>query len=101
MSSRAPVGNIVTTQPLGLLCVDFLTLETSKGGYPHLLVITDHFTRYAQAVPTKNRPQQWLHYGMPKRLHSDQGPCLEGNVIKELCQITEIEKSRTTPYHAP
>jgi hypothetical protein len=32
-NSRAPLVNIRTTQPLEFVCMDFLTLETSKGGY--------------------------------------------------------------------
>ena len=32
-----------------LVCTDFLTLEMSKGRYQHILVITDHFTKYAVA----------------------------------------------------
>ena len=47
--------NIKTTQPLKLVSVDYMTLEMSKGGYQHILVTTDHFTRYAWAVPTKNQ----------------------------------------------
>ena len=33
---------------MDLVCMDFLSLEMSAGGYEHILVITDHFTRYAQ-----------------------------------------------------
>ena len=108
-NSRAPLVNVVTTQPLELVCVDFLTLETSKGGYQYVLVITDHFTRYAQAIPTRNMTAKTtaeaifnnfvVHYGMPKRLHSDQGANFESRIIKELCQVTGCQKSRTTPYH--
>nr|KAG5705225.1 hypothetical protein BaRGS_011251 [Batillaria attramentaria] len=108
-NSRAPLVNVVTTQPLELVCTDFLTLETSKGGFQHVLVITDHFTRYALAVPTRNMSakttadvlfnQFVVHYGMPKRLHSDQGANFEGRIIRELCQLMECQKSRTTPYH--
>jgi hypothetical protein len=35
--------------------MDFLTLAKSKGGYQHILVITDQYTRYALAIPTKNQ----------------------------------------------
>jgi len=69
----------------------FLTLEKSKGGHQHSLVITVHFTGYAQAIPTKNKLSKAtaeavfnhfiVHYCIPKRIHSDQGTNFESNVI--------------------
>ena len=81
-----------------------------EGGFQHILVVTDHYTRYAIAVPTKNQTAKTaacalfnefiVHYGFPKRIHSDQGQCFEGKLIKELCSLSGMTKSRTTPYHA-
>ena len=89
--------------------MDFLTLEMSAGGYENVLVITDHFTHFAQAIPTKNQTAKTTakvlfdnficHYGFPSRLHSDQGRNFDGAIIKELCRLANISKSRTTPYH--
>ena len=57
--TTAPLVNIKTSRPLELVCMDYLTLEESKGGYSNILVITDHFTHYTVAVPTRN---QTAHY---------------------------------------
>lgn len=91
------------------MCIDYLKLERSVGGYENVLVITDHFTRYAQAIPTLNQTAKTtarvlfdkfiVHYGFPERLHSDQGRNFESNIIKQLCELADIAKSRTTPYH--
>lgn len=105
----APLVSIPSSQPLELICMDFLCLETSKGGYNNVLVITDHYTKYAIAVPTKNSTAKTtadaffnnfvVHYGLPTRIHTDQGPNFESQLLKELCVITGIAKSHTTPYH--
>ena len=80
----------------------------SAGGYEHILVITDHFTRYAQANPSRNQTAKttarllfdtiFCHYGYHSCLHSDQGRNFESEVIKELCAIANVDKTRTTPY---
>lgn len=73
------------------------------------LVVTDHFTRYAQAFPAKDQravtvakilvEKFFVHYGLPARIHSDQGRDFESRLIKELSGILGIRKSRTSPYH--
>ena len=40
-----------------------------------------------------------MHYGWPEKIHSDQGGCLESLLIKELCNIADVQKFQTTPYH--
>ena len=80
-----------------------------SAGYQYVLVITDHYTRYAQAIPTKNMSAKTtadalfhnfiVHYGFPAKIHSDQGANFESQLIRELCKLTNITKSRTTPFH--
>lgn len=108
--STASLVNLTSSSPMAIVCIDFLSLERSKGGFEHILVITDHFTRYAQAYPTTNQTAKTtakvlfekfiVHYGFPNRIHSDQGANFESSLIKELCQLAGVIKSRTTPYHA-
>ena len=104
----APLVGVHTTEPLELVCTDFLKVDAASNGTQYILVITDHFTRYAKAVPTRNMSARTTaeallgfieNFGIPKRLHSDQGANFESKVIRELCVLLGVEKSRTTPFH--
>ena len=99
----------LVTQPLELVHMDYLSLEPSKGNIENVLVITDHFTRYALAYPSKTQTAQatarilWdnfiCHYGFPEKFISDQGRNFESDLIIELCKIAGVKKVHTTPYH--
>lgn len=105
----APLLNIRTSRSLEQVCMDFLSLEPDRSNTKNILVITDNFTKYAMAVPTRNQKAQtvgrclWdhflVHYGFPEKLHSDQGTDFKSRMIKELFKVAAISKTRTTAYH--
>lgn len=107
--NAAKLVSVESHHPMELVCMDFLSLEMSSGGFENILIITDHFTRFSQALPSKNQTARTTakllfdsfisHYGFPSRLHSDQGRNFESEVIRELCKLAGVEKTRTTPYH--
>ena len=82
--------------------MDYLSLEPSEGYMENVLVITDHFTRYTLAYPSKTQTAQatarilWdnfiCHYGFPEKFISDQGGNFESDLIKELCKIAGAKK---------
>lgn len=106
---RAPLESIKTSAPLEIVCIDFWTAEDSNNKSVDVLVVTDHFTRLAQAFPCRDQcakqvaKQLWdkyfCIYGFPERIHSDQGASFESQLISELLKVAGVRKSRTTPYH--
>lgn len=91
------------------VCIDFLSMEPDSKGSANILVVTNHFTRYAHSYVTKDQKAStvakvlvenfFVQYGLPARLHSDQGRNFESRLIKELLGMLGIKKSRTSPYH--
>ena len=53
-----PLQPIIANQSMELVYMDFLSIEPSKENVENVLVITDHFTRYAQAYPSKSQTAQ-------------------------------------------
>ena len=103
------VRHLLATKSLTLTVhIDFTVLEPSKGK-ENVLVMTDVFTKFTKAVATRDQRastvalcliQEWFHhYGVPDRIHSDQGRNFESDIIKQVCKLYEIQKTRTTAYH--
>ena len=106
---RAELNIIDVTRPLELVHIDFLTIKAPKKDKDvNILVVTDNFTRYAQAFVTRSQTAPvvgntfwekfFVHYGFPEKILSDQGRNSKSNLIAELCKLVQIKKLRTTPY---
>ena len=110
LTDKAPMENVDATYPMELVHMDYLTIKADEGGKDvHILVITDHFTRYAQAIVTSSQTAKcttqnlWekfiVHYGLPKKILTDQGCNFESDLLKALCEIAQVKKLRTSGYH--
>jgi hypothetical protein len=95
--------------PLERMALDIMgPLPQTDKGHKYILVITDYFTKWAEAYPMKDQEASTVadflvdficHYGLPLQLHSDQGRQFQSNLFRELCTILGIDQTRTSPYH--
>ncbi len=98
----APMVPILAREPMELLAIDFLSLEKGKGGFEHVLVVTDSFTKYSWAFPTHNQQAPtvakllWenilVNFGFPQRLHSDQGRDFESRITGIYAKWLELRR---------
>ena len=86
-TEKAELNPILATRPLKLVHIDYFTIKPSASCKSvkdiNILIITDHFTQYAQAyiTPSQRAPvvaktlwdNFFVHYGFPERILSDQG----------------------------
>ncbi len=104
-AARSHMGHMLASRPNEILAIDFTVLEASRTGIENVLVMTDVFTKYTLAVPTRDQRAEtvarvlvgeWFYrLGVPGRIHSDQGRNFESILVQQLCRLYNIKKSRT------
>ena len=92
------------------MAVDILgPLPESETGNSYIMVVGDYFTRWMEAFAIPNQEattvaeklveEVFMRFSIPEQLHSDQGRQFESKFLTEICNLLNIQKSRTTPYH--
>ena len=78
-------------------------------GYNQVLVMIDHFTKYAEVAPfmTASAEETCDHLinvwkarpGCPITLQSDNGKAFVGDLTKELIKRSQVAQVHSTTYH--
>ena len=108
--SRAPLQLDPVERPLQRVAMDIMgPLPETPRGNKYVLVIADYFTKWTEAYPIPNMEAITVakclvneficRFGVPEQLHSDQGRNFESKVIKNICDLLQIRKTRTSAYH--
>ena len=110
-NKRAPMEIVRTGFPMERIAIDILgELPETDRGNRYILVIGDYFTKWTECHAMPNMETKTVatllieqvisRFGVPYRIHSDQGRQFESQLLTEMCSLLQIEKTRTTPYHA-
>ena len=104
------MGRVPVSAPMERIAIDILgPLPETDQGNRFIVIIGDYFTKWIEAYATRDHKattiakvlveQFILRYGLPGTIHTDQGRDFESHLIKELCSLLDINKTRTTPWH--
>ena len=107
---KAPLQSYVTRRPLEIIGIDITgPLPLTRRGNRYILGITDYFSKYSCLIPLKEISaervaraiwEEWItKFGIPERIHSDQGTNFESIMFKEFCSLMGTKKTCTSPYY--
>lgn len=108
--NRAPLQTIEIGYLMQVVAVDIIgPFLESQAGNSYILVADDYFSKWMEAYPIPNQEAStvaqklvdefFCRFSTPEQLHSDQGKQFESELLKEICTILNIAKTRTTAYH--
>ena len=107
--SNFPLKPITSSRFNELVQIDHMKLSPTSTGYNHVLVMVDHYTKLAEAVPCGDDnaeqtcdllPKKWFaRYGTPAYIQSDNGPQFAARLTQLFVQAGYIIQVFSTPEH--
>ena len=91
--------------------IDFIVEISNKfsGGHSWILVATDYFTKWVEAIPTRNATSKVVinfilnniitQFGCPQKIITDNAMCFRSEEYKEFCKKYGIIEYTSSPYH--
>jgi hypothetical protein len=106
-----PLIPIVVNSPFQQWGLDFIgeINPLSSGQHKWILVGTDYFTKWIEAIPTQNDTHQVVmkflyenilsRFGCPKRMVTDNSVAFKVEALVEMCKSMGIQLVHSTPYY--
>jgi hypothetical protein len=106
-----PLKPIVVTGPFQQWGLDFIgeLYLSSSGQHRWNLVATDYFTKWIEAIPTRNATHSFIinflndhifaRFGYPKRLVTKNATAFKADVLGKLCEDMGIHLIYSTAYY--
>ena len=109
--AKAPIGSYCAGAPMDRIFTDVLgPFPRSDNGNKLVLLVMDQFSKWVEAYPIPDQTAETVahrivyefisRFGCPLDIHSDQGTNYESKLFQEVCRLLEINKTRSSPYHA-
>jgi hypothetical protein len=109
-SQQGEIQPIVTTRACQIVATDLSgAFPITKRGNQYILHITDLYIKILVLVAIPNKTtkvvaekilQKWFWvYGIPEQVHSDQGKEFASQLWDAICNLLDVERTNTTPYH--
>lgn len=106
-TNRAPLGSYISGGPMERVALDILgPLPVTEKGNKYILVITDLFTKWTEAVAIPDQESKTIctafidnfitKFGTPLQLHSDQGRNFQSDIFRNTLSLLGIDQTRTT-----
>ena len=106
---KFPIKSVESSEFNEVVQIDHQKICMKESGYNQILVIIDHFTKLAEAVPCQTASAEetcdhlithWISkYGCPMTFQSDNGKAFVGDLTKELMKRSHNAQAHSTTYH--
>ncbi|CAC5382534.1 unnamed protein product [Mytilus coruscus] len=110
---KSPMQHRNVYRPMECIAIDLMgPLPTIDHWNEDIMVVFDYFTKRTEAYALKEHCAQTVadkpvtefisRFGTPCRIHgihTEQGREFESKIFASICDLYEIDKTRTTPYH--
>ena len=103
---KFPLKSVESSEFNEVVQIDHQKICMTESGYNQILVIIDHFTKLAEAVPCQTASAEetcdhlithWIsRYGCPMTFQSDNGKAFVGDLTKELMKRSHIAQAHST-----
>jgi len=106
---RAPLNPQLVGSPMERIAADLIgPLPLTKNGHRYILVVSCYYTKWTEAFALEDKSSQGVadclvnhifsRFGVPRQFHTDQGGEFTSDVIRDVCELLHISKTRTSPY---